>query len=355
MKNKSKGAWGIFAALGAFLLSKMKWVFAVVKLAKFSTAFSMLLSLGAYALVYGWRFAVALIYLMFVHEMGHLWAAKRIGLKTSPAIFIPFMGAVVGLKELPKNAKDEAFVAYMGPLFGLASFLPAIPLYISTHDPFWALVIMLGGTLNFFNLIPITPLDGGRIVSVVSTKIWGIGLIILLVYSIMTVSILGFFICFLGGMQWYKTWKQKGEWEELERKIELYKQYITSIKEEVEETGGVHRSVFALRQERSLTTEKSERQDVIPQLLHYFDPFDSVVEEEEKEEQMQGIQQAIVKVEEKIQELIDAKQHLQHYYNAPWKTRVIVFLLYIILLLVLGYCTYYGNEILQQYPELRRR
>ena len=103
---------------------------------------------------------------------------------TSPAIFIPFMGALIGMKEMPKNAKDEAYIAYMGPLFGLLSFLPAIPLYMITKEPFWALIILLGSMINFFNLIPVSPLDGGRIISVVSTKIWGAGLVLLLGYSI---------------------------------------------------------------------------------------------------------------------------------------------------------------------------
>ena len=65
----------------------------------------MFLSLGAYAVIYGWKFGVALIYLLFIHEMGHLWAAKRKGIPTSPAIFIPFMGALIGMKEMPKMQK----------------------------------------------------------------------------------------------------------------------------------------------------------------------------------------------------------------------------------------------------------
>ncbi len=139
-----KGLWGIIVAVGLFLLSKLKWVFAIFKLAKFSTVFSMFLSLGAYAVLYGWKFGVALIYLLFVHEMGHLWAAKRKGIPTSPAIFIPFMGALIGMKEMPKNAKDEAYIAYMGAAFSdFCHFLPAIPLYIMTKEPFWALVILL--------------------------------------------------------------------------------------------------------------------------------------------------------------------------------------------------------------------
>lgn len=63
MKNNKKGLWGVIVAIGLFLLSKLKWVFAIFKLAKFSTVFSMFLSLGAYAVIYGWKFGVALVYL----------------------------------------------------------------------------------------------------------------------------------------------------------------------------------------------------------------------------------------------------------------------------------------------------
>lgn len=77
MKNNKKGLWGIIVAIGLFLLSKLKWVFAIFKLAKFSTVFSMFLSLGAYAVLYGWKFGVALIYLLFVHEMGPFMGCEK--------------------------------------------------------------------------------------------------------------------------------------------------------------------------------------------------------------------------------------------------------------------------------------
>ena len=77
----------------------------------------MFLSLGAYAVIYGWKFGVALIYLLFVHEMGHLWAAKRKGIPTSPAIFIPFMGALIGMKEMPKMQRMKPIL----PIWDLCS------------------------------------------------------------------------------------------------------------------------------------------------------------------------------------------------------------------------------------------
>ena len=120
MKNNKKGLWGIIVAVGLFLLSKLKWVFAIFKLAKFSTVFSMFLSLGAYAVLYGWKFGVALIYLLFVHEMGHLWSRKERDPDIASNLYSIY-GALIGMKEMPKNAKDEAYIAYM-VLFGLLSF-----------------------------------------------------------------------------------------------------------------------------------------------------------------------------------------------------------------------------------------
>lgn len=116
------------------------------------------------------------------------------------------------MKERPNSAKDEAFLAYMGPLFGLLAFFPAIPLYIFTKEPFWALVITLGSIINLFNLIPITLLDGGRIVSAISTKLWGAGLVLLFAYAMWAGSFLAFMILILGIFQWYAIRKEQKKW-----------------------------------------------------------------------------------------------------------------------------------------------
>src|SRR5699024_4522871 len=130
-----------------------------------------------YAAFFGWQLAVVLVYLLLVHESGHLVAARQKGIKTSPAYFIPFVGAVISMKERPKDAATEAYLAYGGPLAGLISFLPAVLLYSWTGAPVWLLVIFLGAFLNLLNMLPVSPLDGGRIVTVLSTKIWFLGLL----------------------------------------------------------------------------------------------------------------------------------------------------------------------------------
>jgi Zn-dependent protease len=236
-RNKSR-TWTILAGIVFFIFNQLKWVFSLLKLGKFATLLSMFLSLGAYAIFYGWKFAVAIIYLIFIHEMGHLYAAKRKGLKTSPAIFIPFMGAAIGLKELPKNAKDEAYVAYAGPLFGLLSFLPAVGLYELTGEPFWGLVIFLGAMINLFNLFPVSPLDGGRIVGVLSTKIWLIGLLIIIPYLFISPEPIIFLIFLFGIFTWWRRVREDFDLRRTEQTLESFKaeqQSLVAIKEEMDE------------------------------------------------------------------------------------------------------------------------
>ncbi|WP_325050463.1 site-2 protease family protein [Cohnella endophytica] len=206
--NKSRNR-SIWTGIGVFLLAKFKWAFALLKWTKFGGTFiTMMVSMGAYAAIYGWKFGLAIVYLLFVHEMGHIIAAKRKGVKTSPAFFIPFVGALISLKERPKDAATEAYLAYGGPLAGLISFLPAVALYQATEDPFWAVVIFVGAMLNLFNLIPVTPLDGGRIVSVLSTKIWLIGLLILGAFVVISPSPILILIAIVGLFSWWNRGKE---------------------------------------------------------------------------------------------------------------------------------------------------
>jgi Zn-dependent protease len=223
--------WGsVLLAIGAFLLANLKWLIGILKFSKFGTTLiSMGISLWAYAMFYGWKFAAALVYLIFVHEMGHLIAAKRKGIATSPAIFIPFAGALISMKDHPRDASTEAYLAYGGPLAGLISFLPALPLYWYTQDPFWALVIYLGAMLNLFNLMPISPLDGGRIVSVLSTKIWFVGLIGLGVMLFFSPGPLMVFIFIIGLITWWSRLREDYQHRVLQYEKERLHAYMQEI------------------------------------------------------------------------------------------------------------------------------
>jgi len=151
------------------------------KIGKFiMTGGTMLLSVVTYAFVYGWRYAVGLVGLIFAHEMGHYLAAKQSNLEVGAPCFIPFVGAWIQLKEQPMNAEVEAFVAMAGPLVGSAAAFLCY-LYATSNGSMMLMAIAYSGfMLNLFNLIPLSPLDGGRIVSVISPKIWYVGIPILI-------------------------------------------------------------------------------------------------------------------------------------------------------------------------------
>ena len=156
------------------LLSSLKWG----KLA--TTGGTMLLSLGVYAMILGWRYAAGLIVLLLVHEMGHYVAARQCGLNVGAPTFIPFVGAWIELKDQPHDAEVEAYVAMAGPLVGS---IGAVAVYLAGRqlDSDLLLAIAYAGLfLNLINLLPVSPLDGGRITAIISPRIWLIGAPLLL-------------------------------------------------------------------------------------------------------------------------------------------------------------------------------
>jgi Zn-dependent protease len=136
---------------------------------------TMLLSVFAYAFVFGWWYAVGFVALIFVHEMGHYIAARRRGLDVGLPTFIPFVGAWIQLKELPHNAETEAYVGMAGPLAGTLGALACYFLARSTDSHLLLALAYSGFFLNLFNLIPLSPFDGGRISAVISPKLWLVG------------------------------------------------------------------------------------------------------------------------------------------------------------------------------------
>jgi len=139
------------------------------------TAGSMVLSIAVYAQIWGWPFAAGFVGLLFVHEMGHVIAARIRGLPVSAPAFIPFLGAFITMKGRPDDAEAEAYVAYGGPFLGtLACF--AVYFWAREAESTLGLAVCYSGlVLNLFNLLPISPLDGGRITAVLGPRIWLLG------------------------------------------------------------------------------------------------------------------------------------------------------------------------------------
>lgn len=177
------------AGLGiAVLLSKFKGLllillnlkFAAIAIKLFWFAGSFLASIWFYALFWGWKFAAAFVVLIAIHEFGHWFTMRFYGVPSSLPFFIPGMGALVNMQGQPPSAFHESLIAFAGPAVGsLASALCAW-IGFQNHDPFWIAVAYVGFFLNLFNLAPVMPLDGARIVGSISPRIWVAGLILFL-------------------------------------------------------------------------------------------------------------------------------------------------------------------------------
>lgn len=179
------------------------------KMGKFAGTFvSMLLTVLIYMQVYGFPFAVGFVMLIFLHEMGHSLMAKHIGLDVSTPMFIPFVGAFIRMKELPTSAMTEAKIALGGPVLGSLAALVCYGFYNLTKDPFFLHLTYVGLMINLFNLIPLSPLDGGRVAGAISPKLWVVGLVIASAVMFWMFSPILLMIVILGAIEAYHLWKE---------------------------------------------------------------------------------------------------------------------------------------------------
>jgi Zn-dependent protease len=143
-----------------FLLTKAKLL--LLGLTKASTFFSMLLSIGVYWSLWGWKFAIGFVLSIYVHEMGHVYQLRRYGIKATAPMFIPFLGAHIRLKQYPTNAHEEARVGLAGPVWGLATAGVCYTIHLLTQSQIFAAIAQVGAYINLFNLLPVWQLDGSH-------------------------------------------------------------------------------------------------------------------------------------------------------------------------------------------------
>ena len=176
-----------------------------------TTGGTMLISLVVYAFIFGWKYAAGFVVLLFVHEMGHYIAAKQRGLDVGAPTFIPFVGAWINLKDLPHDAETEAYVGLGGPLLGTVG---AIAAYFAARETgaAWLLAVAYSGFfLNLFNLIPLSPFDGGRITAVLSPRIWLLGVPILVGLFFWRPSPMLILMAVIAAPQAWKAWKYRSD------------------------------------------------------------------------------------------------------------------------------------------------
>jgi Zn-dependent protease len=123
-----------------------------------------------------WELGVGIVALLFIHEMGHFIVIRAKGLPASLPVFIPLIGAYVTMRQMPRNVRDEAEIALAGPIAGGLAGLVCLVAYKYTLDPALITLAYLTFLINLLNLVPVSPLDGGRIVGAISRWFWPVGL-----------------------------------------------------------------------------------------------------------------------------------------------------------------------------------
>ena len=194
-------------ALG-FLIVKFGGV--LLKLKVLTTGVSMLVSIAAYAWIWGLPFAIGFVLLIFVHELGHVIELRRQGVPASAPLFIPFLGAVIGMKELPDDAWKEARVALAGPILGSVGAAACWAAAEVTGSELLMGLAFVGFFLNLFNLIPIVPLDGGRAAGALHPVLWFVGLLMMVGLVVLNPNPLLLIIVLLGGLDLWRRWRERG-------------------------------------------------------------------------------------------------------------------------------------------------
>jgi Zn-dependent protease len=204
---------GALAAIGLLLVklgAKAKLLLvALPKLKLFSTSASMLVSIVAYQLIFGWLFSIGFVLLLLLHELGHVFQLRREGIKASAPMFIPFLGAVISAKSMGDDAAAEARVGLAGPILGSIATLVPLGLWLATGSDFWRALAFIGFFLNLFNLLPILPLDGGRAMAALSPWVWLVGFAGLVAMAFLFPSPIILLILVLGGMESWRRWKAR--------------------------------------------------------------------------------------------------------------------------------------------------
>jgi Zn-dependent protease len=205
----AKRAAGPIALLLALAAKGKVLLLALPKLKLLTTSGSMLVSVAAYSLIWGWKFAVGFVLLLLVHEMGHVIQLRREGIPASAPMFIPFLGAVVSAKSLGDDALAEARVGLAGPVLGTIGAALLIPVYWLTGSELWLALAFTGFFLNLFNLLPVVPLDGGRAMAAMAPWMWFAGFGLLAVLAFTWPNPIMFLILLFGGLETYRRWKAR--------------------------------------------------------------------------------------------------------------------------------------------------
>ncbi|HYL28029.1 MAG TPA: site-2 protease family protein, partial [Candidatus Nitrosotalea sp.] len=181
-QQRRTGFGALLAAIAAFLFKFKLLLLVGVKLIGVSWTF--LLSLWVYVLIFGWKLAVVVMMLLLAHELGHYFAFRAYGLPARLPAFIPLFGAFTA-GAIPQDLEQDAYIALAGPLVGLGLAAVCYAIGDTTQDRFWFACADLSAFLNLFNMIPMPPFDGGRIIGALWPPLWILGFALFIAFAIL--------------------------------------------------------------------------------------------------------------------------------------------------------------------------
>jgi Zn-dependent protease len=146
----------------------IKGGFVVVKASKLLLA---LASFAAYTFLFTWQFAVIIVSTLVIHEYGHLRCMKHYGMRTRGIYLIPLLGAAAVAEDSFPSRRAEAIIALAGPLTGAVLAAGTGLLYFATRNGTFAAAAAWIALVNLFNLLPVVPLDGGRVAKSITCSI----------------------------------------------------------------------------------------------------------------------------------------------------------------------------------------
>jgi Zn-dependent protease len=209
LRKRIGSALAGIGALAAKFATTLKALFvALPNLKLLTTTGTALISVAAYSLFWGWEFAAGFVVLLFIHEMGHVIALRREGIKSSAPMFVPFMGALITARSLGDNALAEARVGLAGPILGSLAAAAVAVVGELVHSDMLIALAYVGFLLNLFNLLPIVPLDGGRAMAAMAPWMWfvGFGALLVMLFALPFNPIVLIIVLF-GGFELYRRWQ----------------------------------------------------------------------------------------------------------------------------------------------------
>ncbi|MGI9019410.1 MAG: site-2 protease family protein [Solirubrobacterales bacterium] len=209
-RARAKNLLGPIAAAAVLLVTKGKALLLLLPKVKiFTTSATMLVSIGAYALIWPWTFALGFVLLLLIHELGHVIQLRREGVEASAPMFIPFLGAVVAAKSMGDDAAAEARVGLAGPILGSIATLIPLGIWLATDNEFWQALAYIGFFINLINLLPVLPLDGGRAMAALSPWMWIVGFAALIALTFAFPNPIMILVLLFGGMETWRRWKAR--------------------------------------------------------------------------------------------------------------------------------------------------